>query len=166
MFTPTPVTSNRIFYIYAYIRMCLLISFRRIFDLINNKKLSHLSLVTVPVSFSRLTFTSPSYTTGTTTTPLPIYAYTYACSFLITNRIIFKNINNRKKLCRVARLCCRQGSRSPFHPPVAARHPDFSPHYIGIKNAPEIYPLRVQFLFTTSCAHASPLPARISPYTK
>lgn len=73
----------------------------------------------------------PCRTQPTQLTQLSLYICVYARSFLITDRIIFKNINNRKKLCRVARLCRRQGSRSPFHPSEAARHPDFSLHSSG-----------------------------------
>ena len=79
----------------------------------------------------------PCRTQPTQLTQLSLYICVYARSFLITDRIIFKNINNRKKLCRVARLCRRQGSRSPFHPSEAARHPDFSLHSSGsIHKAP------------------------------
>ena len=102
----------------------------------------------------------PCRTQPTQLTQLSLYICVYARSFLITDRIIFKNINNRKKLCRVARLCCRQGSRSPLSSSRCRQTPGFLPSlYRGKKhpgNLPPPCPIFVYHFIARSPPHSRP----------
>ena len=62
---------DRILYIYAYIHTCLLISFLRFFELINNKKLSRLSLVTALPPFWSIFQPIPPFIHQDPSTKLP-----------------------------------------------------------------------------------------------